>query len=167
MSFAGLLLSKLLLDTDHIVRTGRIEGDSLCYVVLALNDLAPDRVNSRTGKWGQTRKLRERTESAVRQRFNIACDARICGCTPVILYRPQCNVFREGEVEGIAVRMGSVGLFAHVSVASRDMVLSSGVSLLRHSYLCWNACKMCGGVTLTPNDRSLAIRKWLNNFIAA
>ena len=63
---------------NHIVRSGRVEGDSLCYVVLALNDLAPDRVDSRTGKWGQTRKLRDRTESAVRQRFHLACDARTC-----------------------------------------------------------------------------------------
>ena len=59
---------------NHIIRSGRIEGDSLCYVVLVLNDLAPDRVDSRTGKWGQTRKLRDRTEAAVRQRFNLACD---------------------------------------------------------------------------------------------
>ena len=62
----------------------RIEGDSLCYVVLVLNDLAPDRVDSRTGKWGQTRKFRDRTEVAVRQRFNLACDARTCGCNPII-----------------------------------------------------------------------------------
>ena len=26
---------------NHIIRSGRIEGDSLCYVVLVLNDLAP------------------------------------------------------------------------------------------------------------------------------
>ena len=34
---------------NHIVRTGRVEGDSLCYVALALSDLAPNRVDSRTG----------------------------------------------------------------------------------------------------------------------
>ena len=39
---------------NHIVRTGRIEGDSLCYVVLALNDLAPDRVD-----WGSGALLRQ------------------------------------------------------------------------------------------------------------
>ena len=81
---------------NHIIRSGRIEGDSLCYVVLVLNDLAPDRVDSRTGKWGQTRKLRDRTEVAVRQRFNLACDARTCGCNPIILYRPRCNILKEG-----------------------------------------------------------------------
>ena len=141
---------------NHIVRTGRIEGDSLCYVVLALNDLAPDRVDSRTGKRGQTRKLRERTENAVRQRFNIACDARTCECTPIILYRPQCNVLKEGEVEGIATTHGfdcrsvcacQCGLKRH-GVVFRCFSSKSFNSI-------WNTCKMRGGDTLSMIDHLL------------
>ena len=51
----------------------------------------------------------------------------------------------------------TAGLFAHVSVVSRDMVSYSGVSLLSHSI-------RFGALA---HDRSLAVRKWLNNFIAA
>ena len=141
---------------NHIVRTGRVEGDSLCYVVLALNDLAPDRVDSRTGKWGQTRKLRDRTESAVRQRFNIACDARTCGCTPVILFRPQCNVLREGEVEGIAAMHG----FDCKSVCACQCIFRCFSS--KSFVSMWSTCKMRGGDALSPHDRLLAV-----NFIAA
>ena len=58
----------MLLDTGTtlFVLVGLKAIDSLCFVVLVLNDLAPDRVDSRTGKWGQTRKLRDRTKVAVR-----------------------------------------------------------------------------------------------------
>ena len=149
MSFAGLSLSKLLLDTETtlfaLVGLKAIAFVTLCLHLMILHPIS---VDSRTGKWGQTRKLRERTESAVRQRFNIACDARTCGCTPVILYRPQCNILREGEVEGIAVTHGfdcrsvcacQCGLKGH-GVIFRCFSSTSFVSM-------WNACKMRGGVT--------------------
>ena len=57
--------------------------------------------------------------------------------------------------KGLPSRMGStVGLFAHVSVASRDMVLSSGVSLLRHSYLCGTLVRCEEGLlSLRMTDR--------------
>ena len=153
---------------NHIIRSGRIEGDSLCYVVLVLNDLAPDRVDSRTGKWGQTRKLRDRTEAAVRQRFNLACDARTSGCVPIILYRPKCNILKEGEVEGIATTHGfdcrsvcacQCGLKRH-GIVFRCFSSKSFNSI-------WSTCKMRGGDTLSQHDRLLAVGKWLNNFVAA
>ena len=153
---------------NHIIRSGRIEGDSLCYVVLVLNDLAPDRVDSRTGKRGQTRKLRDRTEVAVRQRFNLACDARTCGCNPIILYRPRCNILKEGEVEGIATTHGfdcrsvcacQCGFKRH-GVVFRCFSSKSFNSI-------WSTCKMRGGDTLSQHDRSLAVGKWLKNFVAA
>ena len=146
---------------NHIIRSGGwIEGDSLCYVVLVLNDLAPDRVDSRTGKWGQTRKRRDR--------FNLACDARTCGCVPIILYRPRCNILKEGEVEGIATTHGfdcrsvcacQCGLKRH------GVVFRCFSSKSFNSF--WSTCKMRGGDTLSQHDRSLAVGKWLNNFVAA
>ena len=127
------------------------DQDGLCYVVLVLDDLAPTQY-----------------EVAVRQRFNIACDARTCGCNPIILYRPQCNILKEGEVEGIAATHGfdcrsvcacQCGLKRH-GVVFRCFSSKSFNSI-------WSTCKMRGGDTLSQHDRSLAVGKWLNNFVAA
>ena len=107
-------------------------------------------------------------EVAERQRFNLACNARTCGCVPIILYRPRCNILKEGEVEGIATTHGfdcrsvcacQCGLKRH-GVVFRCFSSKSFNS-------CWSTCKMRGGDTLSQHDRSLAVGKWLNNFAAA
>ena len=131
--------------------------------MLVLNDLAPDRVDSRTGKWGQTRKLRDRTEVAVRQRFNIACDARTCGCNLIILYRPRCNILKEGEVEGIAT---THGFDCRPVCACQCGLKRHGVVFRCFSSKSFNSI-WSRGDTLSQHDRSLAVGKRLNNFVAA
>ena len=109
----------------------------------------------------------DRAES-LGQRFNIACDARTCGCIPVILFRPDCNVLREGEVEKIALTHGfdckSV-CACQCGIKGHGVIFTCFSSKVFTSM--WNTCKMRGGDTLSLHDRSLAIQRWLNNFIAA
>ena len=93
---------------NHIVRTGRIEGDSLCYVMLALNDLAPNRVDSRTA------------------------DACLSFFSDLIVM-----FYWKARLKRLLLRMVSTAsLFVLVNVASKDMALSSGASHLRFLLLC-------------------------------
>ena len=153
---------------NHFVHRGQIEGDSLCYVALVLNDLTPVEVDSRTGKWGQTRKTRDRTDCAITQRFKIALDAKLCGCIPVLLYRPGCRIVKEDEVNKIAelhdlsgrnVCACQCGIKGH-GVVFKCFSTKEFTSI-------WSNCRMRGGDTLTVHDRSVALRRWLNNYVSA
>ena len=141
---AGLSRFKLLLDTGT-TSYGLVGLKAVAFVMLCLflTILLPIGL--------QTRKLRDRTEVAVRQRFNLACDARTCGCVPIILYRPRCNILE------LPPRMDSIaGLFVHASVVSRDMVSCLGASLLSHS-IHFGALARCeeGIPSLSTTDRLL------------
>ena len=152
MIFAGLLRFKLLLVTG-ITSYGLVGLKAIAFVMLCLFLMILHPIG---------------TEAAVRQRFNLACDARTSGCVPIILYRPKCNILKEGEVEGIATTHGfdcrsvcacQCGLKRH-GIVFRCFSSKSFNSI-------WSTCKMRGGDTLSQHDRLLAVGKWLNNFVAA